>query len=141
MQRCPCCNARLKSDPQCPRCGADLARALRCEQLAQTWLSVALQTLNAGQADIAVAALRRSLSFKQTQAAKFFRAFLIQRQFLLLYDSIGQKQWPSARQAIARLQSLMGDNEALQRFVALVGHLAADCDNPPVSNQEPSPNG
>ncbi|AEF99374.1 hypothetical protein [Methylomonas methanica] len=140
MQRCPCCNARLKSDPQCPRCGADLAGALHCEQLAQTWMSVALQTLNAGQADIAVAALQRSLSFKQTPAARLFRDFLIQQQYRLLYDSIGQKQWPAARQAIARLQRLMGDNEALQRFVALVGHLAADCDDPPSSNHEPLPN-
>lgn len=129
MQRCPCCNARLKSDPQCPRCGADLTRALRCEQLAQAWLSVALQTLNAGQADIAVAALKRSISFKQTQVARLFRAFLIQQQYRLLYDTIGQKQWLAARQAIARLRSLMGDNESLQRFVALIEHLAVSAED------------
>lgn len=124
MQRCPCCNARLKAEPLCPRCGADLSRALQCEQLAEAWLSVALQSLTAGQASIAIAAVKRSLSFKQTQAAGLFQDFLIHHQYQALYQNIARKQWPQARQTLARLQVLMGDNESLQRFLALIEHLA-----------------
>lgn len=124
MQRCPCCNARLSAEPVCPRCGADLGRALRCEHLAKLWLSVSIQTLNAGQTTIAVAAIERSLSFKQTQAARLFRDFLVQHQYQALYEHLAQKQWQDARQTIAGLHVLLGDNEALSRFLALIEHLS-----------------
>ncbi|MDD2739867.1 MAG: hypothetical protein PHR94_13130 [Methylomonas lenta] len=128
MQRCPCCHARLKSEPICPRCGAELSRVLCCEQLAQVWLSLALQTLSAGQAEIAVAAVKRSLSYQQTQAARLFRDFLIHQQYQVLYGKIEQKQWSDARQTVACLQSLQGDNESLQRFLGLIEHLALNRD-------------
>ena len=124
MQRCPCCNARLKAEPFCPRCGADLSRALECEQLAEAWLSIALQSLSVGQAGIAIAAVKRSLSFKQTQAACLFQDFLIHHQYQVLYQNIARKQWSLAQQTLARLRALMGDNESLQRFFALIEHLA-----------------
>lgn len=125
MQRCPCCNARLSAEPLCPRCGADLSRALGCEHLAKLWLSASLQTLTAGQPDIAVAAIERSLSFKQTQAARLFRDFLVQHQYRALYEYLAQKQWQDARQTIAGLHVLQGDNESLSRFLALLEHLSA----------------
>lgn len=128
MQRCPCCHARLKSEPICPRCGAELSRVLCCEQLAQVWLSLALQTLSAGQAEIAVAAVKRSLSYQQTQAARLFQDFLIHQQYHVLYGKIQQKQWSDARQAVACLRSLQGDNESLQRFLGLIKHLALNRD-------------
>ena len=124
MQRCPCCNARLAAEPLCPRCGADLGSLLRCEQQAKLWLSVAMQTLNAGRADIAVAAIQRSLSFKQTQAAYLLRDFLVQHQYQALYAFLGQKQWQSARQALANLRVLRGDSEALARFLALIEYMS-----------------
>lgn len=124
MQRCPCCNARLSAEPLCPRCGADLSRTLRCEQLAETWLSVSLQTLQAGRADIAIAAVKRSLSFKQTQAARLFRDFLVQHQYRSLYEHLAQKHWPDARQTVARLHVLQGANESLSRFLALIEYLS-----------------
>lgn len=129
MQRCPCCHARLKSEPICPRCGAELSRVLRCEQLAQAWLSVALQTLSAGQANIAVAAVKRSLSFKQTEVARIFRDFLIHQQYQMLYEKIEQKQWSDARQAVSCLRSLQGDNQSLPRFLALIEYLAVNRDD------------
>lgn len=123
MQRCPCCNARLTAASLCPRCGAELDRAMRCESLANLWLSVSLQTLDADQADIAVAAVRRSLSFKQTQAARLFRNFLAQHQYQALYRCLAQSQWQEARQTLARLRVLQGDSEALRRFLELIEHL------------------
>lgn len=124
MQRCPCCNARLRAESVCPRCSADLSRVLQCEQLAQAWLTVALQSLAAGQASISIAAVKRSLSFKQTQAARLFHDFLIHHQYQALYQNIERKQWPQAQQTLARLRALMGDNESLQRFFALIEYLA-----------------
>jgi len=124
MQRCPCCNSRLPAGGSlCSRCGADLSQALRCEALAEQWLALSVQTLNADQADIAVAAVNRSLSFKQTSAARLFRDFLLQHQYQTLYDCLAKKQWQDARLTIARLQILQGDNETLFRFLALIEHL------------------
>lgn len=123
MQRCPCCNARLSSDSLCPRCGADLGRIMRCEQLADAWSSVALQALKNEQPDIAVSALGRSLSYKQSQAARVLREFMLQHQYRTLYDCLAQKQWLPAKQTVARLRALQGDNEALSRFMELIEHL------------------
>lgn len=124
MQRCPCCHARLKSEPICPRCGAELSRVLRCEQLSQAWLSLALQALSADHANIAIAAVKRSLSYKQTQATRLFQDFLVEHQYRTLYDCLGQKKWQDARKTVFYLRSLTGDNESLQRFLALIEHLA-----------------
>jgi hypothetical protein len=128
MQRCPCCNARLAAEPLCARCGADLRPALRCEQLAEQWLSLSLQSLNVGQADVAVAAIKRSLSFKQTQAGRLFRDFLVRHLYQALYDCLGQKRWGAARQTVARLQVLLGENETLSRFLAMIEYLSSQKD-------------
>ena len=125
MQRCPACNARLSAGSLCPRCGADLSRIQRCERLAEQWLSVSLQTLQAGKADVAVAAIERSLSFKQTQAAKLVKGFLIQHQYQALYESLGQQHWQEAGHILARLRRLQGDNEVLRRFTELIAYLSA----------------
>lgn len=123
MQRCPCCNARLSAASLCPRCGAELDRAMRCESLAKLWLSVSLQMLDADQADIAVAAVQRSLSFKQTQEARVFRDFLVQHQYQALYRHLEHNQWQEARQTLTRLRVLQGESEALRRFLELIEHL------------------
>jgi hypothetical protein len=124
MQRCPACNARLPPGQLCPRCGADLGRALHCEFLSKLWLTFSIQMLNADQADIAIAAVERSLSFKQTQAARLFRDFLVQHQYRALYECLAQKHWSAARQTLVRLHLLLGDNESLSRFRALLEHLS-----------------
>lgn len=129
MKRCPCCNARLSSAPLCPRCGADLSRVLRCEQLAKQWLALSLQTLEAGHATIAAHAINRSLSYRQTPEARIFREFLIRHQYSALYDSLARQDWPSARQAISNLHVLQGDNEALSRFQEFIDHLSARSTN------------
>lgn len=125
MKRCPCCNARLKDSPLCARCGADLSRALRCEQLAKQWLALSLQTLEAGQASIAVHAVKRSLSYRQTPEARAFRGFIIKHQYTSLYDCLARQDLQSARRTVSNLSVLQGDNEALVRFQELIDHLSA----------------
>ena len=126
MQRCPACTARLSASPVCQRCGADLSRALYCEKLAKLWLTLALKMLNAQQADIAIAAVERSLSFQQTPAARLFRDFLVQHQYQALYECLAQQQLQSAQQTLDRLRTLQGNNETLRRFQGLLAHLSAN---------------
>ena len=125
MQRCPACSARLGSSPLCPRCGADLGRVLQGEKLSKLWLTLALQLLNAQQAELAIAAVDRSLSFKQTLEARLFRDFLLQHQYQALYERLAQQRWPAARQTLVNLHKLQGDHETLRRFQGLLAHLTA----------------
>lgn len=125
MQRCPACTARLNASALCPRCGADLSRALQCEKLSKLWLTLALQMLDAKLPDIAIAAVDRSLSFKQTPGARLFRDFLVQHQYQALYECLAQQHWPAARQTLVNLHKLLGDNETLRRFQGLLEHLLA----------------
>lgn len=125
MQRCPCCNARLNGDSRCSRCGADLGRVMSCERLAGEWLSTAWRMMCADQPDIAVQAINRSLSFKQTQSAQVFRQFLVHHQYRALYACLAQKQWQDARQTLAVLRALHVDNETLSRFQGLIDFLSA----------------
>lgn len=129
MQRCPACNARLSAGEICPRCGADLGRVFRCERLAEQWLSVALQSLRAGRADVAVSALLRSLSLKQTPAANLVKSFLIEHQYRALYENLAQRHWQKAADIVSGLRKLQGQNEALRRFDQLIGHLSALSDS------------
>lgn len=122
MGRCPCCNARLSAEPVCPRCKADLGPVLRSEQMAGLWLSLSLQALQAGRPEIAVRAVNRSLSFKQTRQARVFREFLIRHQYNALYDHLAKLQWQNARQALSCLHVLQGDIETLSRFKELIDH-------------------
>ena len=125
MQRCPACTARLNASPLCPRCGADYSRTVQCKELSKLWLTLALQMLNAKQTDIAIAAVDRSLSFKQTTEARVFRDFLVHHQYQALYECLARQDWQMAHQTLGRLQSLQGDTETLQRFQGLLKHLSA----------------
>lgn len=128
MKRCPCCNARLSDAPLCPRCGADLSRVLRCEQLAKQWLGLSIQTLEAGHATIAAHAVKRSLSYRQTPEARAFRGFIIRHQYTTLYDCLARQDLQNARQTIVGLSVSQGENEALRRFQELIDHLSARSD-------------
>ena len=131
MQRCSCCNARLNGASLCPRCGADFGRALHCEHMANRWLSVCLQTLAEDHQDLAVAAVRRSLSFKHTPAARMMRDFLIHHQYQSLFDQISRKHWQEAQQSLIRLQRLGGESDALHRFSAMIEHLSSESSHTP----------
>jgi hypothetical protein len=124
MQRCPACNARLGADTLCPRCGAELKQIFRSERLAEQWLGVALQTTRAGRTAVAVPALLRSLSFKQTPAAKLVKGFMVQRLYRTLYDNVAERRWPEARDILGHLRMLEGQNESLRRFDEMIGHLS-----------------
>lgn len=124
MQRCPACTARLNTSPLCPRCGADFSRVQQCEKLAKLWLTLALQMLDAQQTDLAIAAVERSFSFKQTPAARLFRGFIVQHQYQALYACLVKQHWQAAQKTLNRLQRLQGDHETLRRFQALLEYIS-----------------
>jgi hypothetical protein len=129
MQRCPACNARLSSGTICPRCAAELSQVIRSERLAGAWLSVSLQTLHAGRADVAVSAICRSLSFKQMPEAKLVKSFLTQHQYRALYESLGKQYLQEAKSILARLRALQGESETLCRFDELITYLLSKTDS------------
>ncbi|MDT4331650.1 hypothetical protein ACQE3E_13065 [Methylomonas sp. MED-D] len=143
IQRCPACNARLGTATACPRCGVELRQVLGCESLAEQWLSVAMQSLAAGRPAIAVPALLRSLSFKQTPPAKLLHGFLIRQLYRALYDQLGQQRWPAARETLSQLRTLQGGNDALDRFAEMIDQLVGAVDTPPppsFKSENPSTN-
>ncbi|WGS84209.1 hypothetical protein [Methylomonas sp. UP202] len=143
IQRCPACNARLGTASACPRCGVELRQILGCESLAEQWLSVAMQSLAAGRPAIAVPALLRSLSFKQTPPAKLLHGFLIRQLYRALYEQLGQQRWPEARATLCLLHDLQGGNDALSRFGEMIDQLAGAVDTPPppsFKSENPSTN-
>lgn len=143
IQRCPACNARLGTATACPRCGVELRQILGCESLAEQWLSVAMQSLAAGRPAIAVPALLRSLSFKQTPPAKLLHGFLIRQLYRALYDQLGQQRWPVARETLSQLRTLQGGNDALDRFAEMIDQLAGAVGTPPppsFKSENPSTN-
>ncbi|OQW72702.1 MAG: hypothetical protein BVN35_13650 [Proteobacteria bacterium ST_bin11] len=126
MQRCPACNARLGAATLCPRCGAELKQIILSERVAEQWLSVSLQSTGGGRMNVAVPAVLRSLSFKQTPAAKLLRGFLVQRLYRTLYVTVAEQCWPEALDTLGYLRMLEGQNETLRRFDEMIGHLSVE---------------
>ena len=80
MQRCPCCNARLKEAVSCPRCKADLQEIIRVQQLAKLWYQKAIIYYLNNELQDCLDALTRSLQLRHSESAWLFRAFVIERQ-------------------------------------------------------------
>lgn len=102
-----------------------------------------MQSLAAGRPAIAVPALLRSLSFKQTPPAKLLHGFLIRQLYRALYDQLGQQRWPAARETLSQLRTLQGGNDALDRFAEMIDQLVGAVDTPPppsFKSENPSTN-
>ncbi len=80
MQRCPCCNARLKEAVNCPRCKADLAQIIRAQKWAERWHQKAIACYLNDEIQNCLDALTRSLNLQHSESAFLFRAFVIKQQ-------------------------------------------------------------
>ncbi len=80
MQRCPCCNARLKETITCPRCKADLQDIIRTQHLADSWYQKAIDHYLNNELQHCVDALTQSLQLHHSDSALLFRAFVRERQ-------------------------------------------------------------
>ena len=80
MQRCPCCNARLKEAVSCPRCKADLQEIIRVQRMAKLWYQKAINCYLNNELEDCLDALTRSLQLRHSESAWLFNAFVIERQ-------------------------------------------------------------
>ena len=79
MERCPVCQARLKQDPACPRCRADLSRLVAIEEQADLNLRQAMAALATGNEAQALRDVEASLRLKCVPLASRLRGFLARR--------------------------------------------------------------
>jgi len=123
MQRCPCCNARLRGAAVCPRCQADLRAGIAAEQAADYWLGRAIHNCQSGSQEEALHALQRSLWQKKTPLALHFRNFLIAQCRNELLVLLAQKELFLAKRLLYRRRSLLPLSRQLQQLQAFTDYL------------------
>jgi len=125
MERCPCCNARLKEAVICPRCRADLSAVIGSEQAAEKYLAKAIQRWAEGEGEQSIRALVFALNLKKTQVAMVFRDFLIQQYYLEVLELLAQKHLLSANQRLYHARLLLPYSPQLQQLRIFTGYLLA----------------
>ena len=116
MDRCPCCNARLKEVAICPRCKADLSVIINAGQSAQVWLTRAIHYFLESKTEQSIAALELSLCLNKTRMAEVFRDFLIQRHCRGLLDLLAKKQLLPAKQQLYKVRELLPHSKQLRKL-------------------------
>jgi hypothetical protein len=123
MQRCPCCNARLRDITLCPRCRADLSGLIGTEKAAEFWLFKAIQYRKEGKLEKCIDALCFSLRLKKTSLAKKMRDFLIQQSCQNVLGLLEQKQIIPAKQQLYKMRRLFPYSEQLQQLNGFADYL------------------
>jgi predicted acetyltransferase len=123
MERCPCCNARLKEALICPRCQANLSAVIGSEQAAEQYLAKAIQHWAQSDKEQSLRALVLSLSLKKTQIAVAFRDFLIQKYYQEVVQLLGKKQLLSANQCLYHARQILPYSPQLQQLQAFTRYL------------------
>jgi len=123
MERCPCCNARLRERSVCSRCKADLKALINSEKSAENWLAKALSYYQKNNIEKSIVALEFSLDLKKTQMAEVFRDFIIYQQSQKILALLAQKQLLIAQQTIYQIRSLLIYSQSLQEINAFSDYL------------------
>lgn len=116
MQRCPCCNARLREQSQCSRCKADLSVLIRTEQAAQFWLANAIHRFLSGHLELSIAAIAVSINLKKSAIAVVFRQFIIQQQSQEILELLAQKKLLNAKRRLYQVRHLFAHSLQLQQI-------------------------
>ena len=125
MERCPCCNARLRERTVCSRCKADLSVLISSEQAAHNWLAKAIHSCLAGNIEQSIHATAASLALKKIELALVFREFLIQQQCRDILDLLAQKQLLKAKQRLYSVRMLLPYSQQLQQLYSFSDYLLA----------------
>ncbi len=125
MERCPCCNARLKDNIICPRCQADLSALSAAEKTAEQYLAKAIQYWANKQGEQSIAALMSALNLKTSSLALTFRDYLIQQYYREVLELLAQKQLLSANQQLYKARRLIPYSAELQQLRTFTGYLLA----------------
>lgn len=126
MQRCPCCNARLRGAAVCPRCQTDLRAGIAAGQAARWWLVRAIDDWQAGRQEEALHALQRSLRLKKTPLAVHFRNFLIAKCRDELLGLLAQKELYLAKRLLYRCRSLLPLSDQLRQLHTFTDYLLVE---------------
>lgn len=123
MDRCPCCNARLREVAICPRCKADLSEIINAGQAAKFWLSKAIHYCLESKTEQSIAALNLSLSLKIIRMADVFRDFLIQQQCREILELLAKKQFLAAKQQLYRVREFLPHSKQLRKLDGFTDYL------------------
>ena len=125
MERCPCCNARLKERVICSRCRADLTELINTEKSAHIRLAKAIQYWLSGESEQSIAAITVSLNSKKTRVALVFREFMIHQQCTDILDKLAEKKLLLAKQQLYRVRLLFPHSKQLQQLNRFTDYLLA----------------
>ena len=123
MERCPCCNARLRERMICSRCKADLSVLISGEQAAEFWLAKAIQYCLTDDIEQCIAAINISLRLKATKIVVIFRDFLIEQQCQDILDLLAQKKLLAAKQRLYMVRKLFPYSKQLQHIRSFSDYL------------------
>ena len=116
MERCPCCNARLKELTNCPRCQADLNVLNSVDQMAKLWFKKAINYWLDNNIDKSLDALGVSLSFKKNRVVVAFQNFIIKQQCQNILELLAQNQLYSAKKKLFKMHHLFLYHQQLQQL-------------------------
>jgi len=116
MERCPCCNSRLRESSICPRCQADLSEIFNTEHSAEYWLTHAIQHWMKKEIKHSIEALEHSIRLKKTDLALVFRRFLIEQQGKDILFCLAQKQMITAKSQLYTIRPLFPYSKLLQEL-------------------------
>ena len=116
MDRCPCCNARLREQSVCSRCKTELSDLIDSEQSAKDWLSMSMSFWAEGNVKQSVMALDYSLALHQTKIAQSFRDFMIHKSCQEALDLLATKQYVIAKQNMCQVNHLLPYSDSLQKI-------------------------
>lgn len=123
MQRCPCCNARLRDTPLCPRCRANLSGVIGTEKSAEFWLYKAIQYRKENNIEKCLDALCFSLGLKKTSLAIQMNDFLIQQSCQDVLELLEKKQIITAKQQLYKMRRLFPHSGQLQQLNSFADYL------------------
>jgi len=123
MERCPCCNARLKENVICPRCQADLSALIATEQAAECSLAQAVQHWANKEGEQSIAAVILALSLKKSGLALKFRDYLMQVYYRDVLELLARKQLLSANQQLYNARRLLPYSQKLQQLRTFTDYL------------------
>lgn len=125
MERCPCCNARLRERTVCSRCKSDLSQLINSETMAQYWLFRAIHYCLEGDIKQGIAAIDVSLGLKRIRLAVIFREFLIQQQCREVLDLLAEKRLVLAKKKLYTARNLLPHSLQLQHLNSFCDYLLA----------------
>ena len=113
MERCPCCNARLRNPSQCQRCHSDLSLAATATESANHFLMQGIAHWQAGAIAQSLLALHQSIRLKDSSVGQVLFNRLLQDYWQQILDLLRENQTLKAKQALYSIRPLISHSPLL----------------------------